>query len=190
MKDQNEYHNHLRNHREAFETIEDCSEVVVNISTTIIEAMKKNKKLLLCGNGGSASDAQHIAAEFTGRFINDRKPLPAIALNTDCSALTCIPNDYSFNEVFSRQVTALGNPGDVLIVISTSGNSQNLVNAVEHAKQRGITTVAILGKTGGKLKGQCDFEIVVPSNITAHVQEVHIFLLHAITWFVDKEFSK
>jgi D-sedoheptulose 7-phosphate isomerase len=190
MTNQSEYLNHLRNHREAFETVADCSEVVVNISTTIIEAMKINKKLMLCGNGGSASDAQHIAAEFTGRFIDDRKPLPAIALNTDCSALTCIPNDYSFDEVFSRQVIALGNPGDVLIVISTSGNSKNLVNAVSRAKQLGIKTIAILGKTGGKLKGQCDFEIVVPSDITAHIQEVHIFLLHVITWFVDREFSK
>jgi D-sedoheptulose 7-phosphate isomerase len=189
MDEKSEYLNHIRHHREALETVEHCSEIIVNISNTITQAMLNGKKLLLCGNGGSASDAQHIAAEFTGRFIKDRKPLPAIALNTDCSALTCIPNDYSFDEVFSRHVLALGNHGDVLIVISTSGNSQNLIAAVREAKQLGITTVAMLGNQGGKLKGVADHEIIVPTNITAHIQEVHIFLLHVITWFVDKEFS-
>lgn len=184
------YRVHLQNHIHAVNSVSELSDDVGKISKLIISSFKNSGKLLLCGNGGSASDAQHIAAEFTGRFITDRKPLPAIALTTDCSALTCIPNDYSFDEVFSRQVAALGSSGDILIAISTSGNSHNIVSAVDTAHSIGMQTVGLLGKDGGKLKGRCTHELIVGSDITAHIQEVHILLLHALTWYIDREFCE
>ena len=133
---------------------------------------------MFCGNGGSAADSQHLAAEFVGRYINDRPPIAAIALSTDTSALTCISNDYGYEHVFSRQVSSLGRAGDTLIGISTSGNSANVIRAVEAAKQKGVHTVALLGRDGGALKDMVDVAIVVPSNVTAHIQEAHIFIGH------------
>lgn len=135
-------------------------------------------KLMFCGNGGSAADSQHLAAEFVGRYINDRPPIAAMALSTDTSALTCISNDYGYEYVFSRQVTSLGRSGDTLIGISTSGNSANVIRAVEEAKKKGIHTIALLGRDGGSLKNMVDVPIVIPSNITAHIQEAHIFIGH------------
>jgi D-sedoheptulose 7-phosphate isomerase len=148
-------------------------------------AVRSGNKLMLCGNGGSAADSQHIAAEFTGRFVKDRKPLPALALSTDSSALTCIANDYSFDEVFSRQVIGLGRAGDCLLAISTSGNSRNVIRAVEAARAAQIRTIGLLGRDGGKLRGLCELSIIVPSETTARIQEAHIFIGHTLCALVE-----
>jgi D-sedoheptulose 7-phosphate isomerase len=143
-------------------------------------------KILLAGNGGSAADAQHIAAEFVGRFVRERRSLPAIALSTDTSAMTAISNDYGFDAVFARQVEGLGNIDDVFIGISTSGNSPNIIQAVESARQKGLKTIVFSGRNGGILRGAADVEIIVPSEITARIQEMHILVGHIICEFVDE----
>lgn len=148
--------------------------------------IQQNGKLMFCGNGGSAADSQHLAAEFTGRFIKDRRPLPAIALSTDSSALTCIGNDYSFNDVFLRQVQALGRKDDCLIGISTSGNSENVLRAFVAAKELSIKTIGLLGRDGGKLGPLSDIAIVVPSDVTARIQEAHILIGHTICGGVEQ----
>jgi D-sedoheptulose 7-phosphate isomerase len=144
------------------------------------ETVSDGGKILLCGNGGSASDCQHIAAEMTGRFVNDRRPLPAIALTTDTSALTAIANDYGYAQVFSRQLEALANAGDTLIAISTSGNSENVIGAVNLAKSQALRVIGLLGRDGGRLKELCDISIVVPSDSTPRIQEAHILIGHTI----------
>lgn len=141
---------------------------------------------MFCGNGGSAADSQHLAAEFTGRFIKDRKPLPALALSTDTSALTCIGNDCSFDDIFVRQVQALGKSGDCLIGISTLGNSANVISTIKACKSLGITTIELLGRDGGKLKNLCDLSVVVPSDVTARIQEAHILIGHTICGAVEQ----
>lgn len=155
--------------------------------TIISNSIASGGKLLLCGNGGSAADSQHIAAEFTGRFIKDRAPIAALSLTTDTSALTCISNDYNFEDVFSRQVMALGREGDVLIGISTSGNSSNIVRAVDASKKLGIITIGLLGRDGGALAKLCDLSIIVPSVVTARIQEAHILIGHSICGGVESE---
>ncbi len=152
-----------------------------------VYSLRGGGKLMLCGNGGSAADSQHLAAEFTGRFIKDRPPIAAIALSTDTSALTCIANDYSFEAIFARQVQAIGKPGDCLIAISTSGNSGNVLAAVAAAKALGITCIGLLGRDGGKLKAECDIAIVVPSQVTARIQEAHILIGHSLCGAVEQQ---
>lgn len=154
----------------------------------ICDALHKGKKILLFGNGGSAGDAQHIAAEFTGRFVKERKGLPAIALSTDTSALTAIGNDYGFDHVFRRQVEALAIEGDVLIGISTSGNSKNVIVALEEGKKRGCRLIGLSGRDGGIMNGLCDINMIVPSNITARIQEMHIMIGHILCEIVDNDF--
>lgn len=149
-------------------------------------AVQHNGKIMFCGNGGSAADSQHLAAEFIGRFIKDRKPLPGLALSTDSSALTCIGNDYSFNDVFLRQVQALGREGDCLVGISTSGNSENVLRAFVAARESGIKTIGLLGRDGGKLAPLSDLAIVVPSFVTARIQEAHILIGHTICGGVEQ----
>jgi D-sedoheptulose 7-phosphate isomerase len=154
----------------------------------IVEAFSNGKKLLICGNGGSAADAQHLAAEFTGRFEIERTPLPAIALTTDTSALTAIGNDYGFDVVFSKQVEALGQAGDVLYAISTSGNSGNVIKAIEVAHAKGMHVIGVLGRDGGKIAQMLqadDVNLCVTVNRTARVQEVHLLMLHTICDAVD-----
>ncbi len=153
----------------------------------ISKAMKNNSKLMICGNGGSAADAQHMAAEFVNRFLKERKPLPAIALSTDTSILTSISNDYSFDDIFSKQVEALGEKGDVIIGISTSGNSRNVLNALKTAKNRGIFCIGLLGKDGGTIKAHCDLDITVTSESTPRIQEMHIFIIHTICQMVEDD---
>lgn len=148
-------------------------------------ALTSDRKLLLCGNGGSAADAQHIAAEFINRYELERPPLPAIALTTDTSILTSVGNDYSFDEIFSKQVKALGVEGDVLLAISTSGNSANVIEAVKAAKSLGIFTVGLTGGEGGQLTRLVDLSMVVKSNVTARIQETHILVGHIICELVD-----
>jgi D-sedoheptulose 7-phosphate isomerase len=157
------------------------------ISKKIFTQIKKGKKILLCGNGGSAADAQHLAAEFLVRLrphVN-RKPIPAISLAQDTSTITACGNDYSFNDLFSRNLEGLGCNGDILIVISTSGNSKNIINVLKKAKQKKIVSIGFLGQTGGKAKKFCDHYILVPSNNTARIQEIHIFLGHYIFELVE-----
>ena len=160
-------------------------EQIYRIGAEIYGSMRKGGKLLLMGNGGSAADAQHIAAEFTGRFLKERKALPAIALNTNTSALTAIANDYSYEDVFSRQIEALAREGDVVIGISTSGNSKNVLKAIQAANSLGCVTVGMTGKSGGALKGIAKFTITVGSDSTPIIQEVHIAIGHIISKIVE-----
>lgn len=152
----------------------------------VAEALSAGGKLMLCGNGGSAADSQHIAAELTGRFMKDRRPLAAVALTTDTSALTCIANDYSFADVFERQLRALGRPGDWLLGISTSGNSENVIRAVAAAPGLGVRTLGLLGRDGGRLASMCELSIVVPSEVTARVQEAHILIGHTLCGLIEQ----
>lgn len=161
--------------------------IVTKIGALAGQCLRRGSKIMFCGNGGSAADAQHLAAELTGRFINDRRPLAAIALSTDTSALTCIGNDYSFDEVFARQIAGLGREGDLLIAISTSGNSPNVIRAVEEAAKHGVHCVGLLGRDGGKLVNLCGLSVVVPSFVTARIQECHILIGHTICGLIEKE---
>jgi D-sedoheptulose 7-phosphate isomerase len=180
------YQHNLREHLDLFIELSALDEAVMEAAQMVAGRLRQGGKLMLCGNGGSAADCQHIAAEFTGRFIEDRKPLAALALSTDTSALTCIGNDYSFADVFARQVAGLGRPGDVLLGISTSGNSANVIRAVETAKAMGVHTIGLLGREGGKLLASCDHAIVVPSRTTARIQEAHILIGHTICGSVEQ----
>lgn len=154
----------------------------------VIGCLAKGNKVLFFGNGGSASDAQHIAAEFVGRFVKNRKSLPAIALTTDTSALTAISNDYGYERVFARQVEGLAAAGDLLIGISTSGNSDSVLRALETGREYGCKTIGFSGRDGGKMGGCCDLNIVVPSDVTARIQEMHILIGHIICEAVDAEY--
>jgi len=165
------------------------SDVIADCSAIIVETFKRGNKVLVCGNGGSAADAQHIAAEFVGRYETERRALPSIALTTDTSALTAISNDYGFESVFSRQVDANAVEGDCLIAISTSGNSPNVLAAVMSARSRGCSVVGLTGKGGKKLAGLCDACVLVPSGRTARIQEAHITVAHIWCEMVDAAFT-
>lgn len=154
----------------------------------ITSTIKNGNKVLIAGNGGSAADAQHIAAELSGRFVKHRKALPGIALTTDTSALTAIANDYGYDYVFARQIEALAHPGDLFIGISTSGNSEVVLRAFSTAKETGCNTLGLSGRDGGKMNGLCDLNIIVPSNITARIQEMHILIGHILCQAVDDLF--
>jgi len=159
---------------------------VAGVSEILVDAMKKGNKPLLFGNGGSAADAQHIAAEFVGRFAFDRPALPALALSVNTSCVTAIGNDYGFDLLFSRQIEALARPGDVAIGISTSGNSTNVLRAMETARKMGLPTVALTGSAGGKLKHAVDYCICAPSDETPRIQECHILIGHIIAELVEQ----
>ena len=179
----------LESHREVLErTVEGLQHFIYSAGVIVTEALERGNKVLLCGNGGSAADAQHIAAELTGRFKIERMPLPGIALTTDTSALTAIGNDYGFDQVFSRQVAALAKEGDVVIGISTSGNSLNVIYALETAKEMGCKAIGLTGKGGGKMNDVCDLNIIVPSDDTARIQEMHILIGHILCQLVDNEY--
>ena len=158
---------------------------LVQAAEKIALAFTSDRKLLLCGNGGSAADAQHIAAEFVNRYTLERPPLPAIALTTDTSVITSIGNDYSFGDIFSKQVKALGVEGDVLLAISTSGNSTNVLSAVKDARSQGIYTIGLIGKDGGELAGLVELALVVKNNVTPRIQEAHILAGHILCHLVD-----
>lgn len=177
----------LVEHLQLFQQMGPLDTAVARAGTLIADALRADGKLLSCGNGGSAADSQHIASELTGRFIKERKPLAAISLTTDSSALTCIGNDYSFDEVFARQLRALGRPGDALLAISTSGNSANVVQAARAARDAGIRVVGLLGRDGGQLKALSDVAIVVPSPVTARIQEAHILIIHTLCGLIEQQ---
>jgi len=161
---------------------------VLEISKVVNIAINSGRKILLFGNGGSASDAQHIAAEFTGRFLKERKALPAVALTTDTSALTAIGNDYGFDKIFQRQVEAIATEGDVLIGISTSGNSVNVINALETGKVKKCINISLTGNKGGKILELSDYNININSNVTARIQEIHILIGHLLCNCIDESF--
>jgi D-sedoheptulose 7-phosphate isomerase len=171
------------------ETLKKNLPQIIRAAETIISAFKSGHKLFFCGNGGSAADSQHIAAEFVGRFQKERKAWPAIALTTDSSALTALGNDYTFDIVFSRQLQALGQKGDVLIAISTSGNSKNVLEAVKQARSTGIITIAVTGGHGGQLASQCDISIIAASAKTARIQESHLVIFHTICELVENSLT-
>jgi D-sedoheptulose 7-phosphate isomerase len=179
----------LEEHLELFNRLAGLTDVVTKAASLLSEALSSGHKIMLCGNGGSAADSQHLAAEFTGRFVKDRRPLAALALSTDSSALTCIGNDYSFDDVFYRQVLGLGKAGDCLVAISTSGNSRNVIRASEGARAAGIHVLGLLGRDGGALRSLCDVAIVVPSATTARIQEAHIFIGHTLCGMVEQALS-
>jgi D-sedoheptulose 7-phosphate isomerase len=160
---------------------------IIEVVQVIAQAFREGRKVILFGNGGSATDASHIAAEFMNRFLIERPPLPAIALNSDAALLTCISNDYDFSQVYSKQLTALGHEGDIVIGISTSGNSPNVLKAIETAKKNGMKTVILTGGTGGKMAGLADYAFIVPTKVTPRIQETHITLGHTICQMVDEE---
>ncbi|UEG49521.1 D-sedoheptulose 7-phosphate isomerase [Ferruginibacter lapsinanis] len=161
-------------------TVQDCV-------TAIVAAFKNGNKVLFCGNGGSAADAQHLAAEFSGRFYTDRDALPAEALHCNTSYITAVANDYSYDVIYSRLVKGIGNKGDVLVGLSTSGNSKNIINAFDVAKEKGMITIGFTGDTGGKMKTISDLLLNVPSNDTPRIQESHIMLGHIICELVEEQ---
>lgn len=184
---QDEIRAQLRAHAEVMELVaERLAAPVAEAVEMIGGALARGNKLLVMGNGGSAADAQHFAAEIVGRFAMERRGLPAIALSTDTSILTAIGNDYGFDRVFSRQVEALALPGDVVVGISTSGNSPNVMAALELARERGCPTVALLGRDGGAIRDRVDLAITVPSQATPRVQEGHITIIHIVCDLVEK----
>lgn len=159
---------------------------IAQAAQMLVDTLRGGHKVLLCGNGGSAADAQHIAAELTGRFVKERAALPAIALTTDTSALTAIGNDYGYQRVFARQVEALARPGDLLIGISTSGNSPNVLEALQAARNLGCRTLALTGRNGGQATQAADLNLVVPAEATARIQEMHILIGHILCQAVDE----
>lgn len=177
----------LQEHQALMAQLHTLADPVEQAGHAIARSLGQGGKLLLCGNGGSAADCQHVAAELTGRFIKDRRPLAAIALTTDTSALTCIGNDYSFDDVFVRPLQGLGRRGDCLLAVSTSGNSGNVIKAVQAAREMGITTIGLLGRDGGKLATLCDQALVVPGNATARIQEAHILIGHTLCNIIEAE---
>ena len=175
----NEHENVFKEtHRLIGDDIEEAADLIA-------KSLESEGTIFWCGNGGSAADSQHIAAEFVGRFKKDRKPLRSIALTTDSSILTCVANDYSFEEVFSRQINALGRSGDVLVAITTSGKSENIKQALVQARTMGIKTIGLLGKNGGECKKYADVSMIVPSDTTARIQEIHILIEHLLCEIVE-----
>jgi D-sedoheptulose 7-phosphate isomerase len=168
-------------------TNEALLKTVCDVVSVITDAFKNGKRVYFCGNGGSAADAQHLAAEFSGRFYTDRKALPAEALHCNTSYLTAVANDYGYDVVYSRMIDGIGEQGDVLVALSTSGNSVNIINALNVAKKKGMTTIALTGETGGKLKTICDYLINIPSNDTPRIQESHITIGHIICQLVEEK---
>ncbi|HWU97634.1 MAG TPA: D-sedoheptulose 7-phosphate isomerase [Oxalicibacterium sp.] len=179
--------NALNDHQNVMKQLESLLPQIDTVGQVMRECLQRGNKILLMGNGGSAADSQHIAAEIVGRYKRERRGLPAIALTTDTSILTAVGNDYGFDYVFSRQVEALCDPQDVVVGISTSGNSGNVVKAIEVAKQIGAITVLFSGGSGGKLADMCDYALVMPSKETARIQEAHLFIAHSVCEIMDVE---
>jgi D-sedoheptulose 7-phosphate isomerase len=176
----------LQEHAALVERLHALDGVVLRATARCADALGRGRKLLLCGNGGSAADCQHLAAELVGRLDRDRRALRAVALTTDSSALTAIANDYGYDQVFARQLDGLGAPGDVLLALSTSGRSPSVLAAVHAARARGIASIALTGKGGGPLADACDLAIVVPSDVTARIQEAHGLIGHALCFGIER----
>jgi len=175
---------------ETFQALAPLEQTLEKAAMLAGDALLAGNKLMFCGNGGSASDSAHLATEFTCRFKEDRRPYPAMAFTVDAGLITAIGNDYEFAEVFSRQVAAFGKPGDVLIVLTTSGKSRNILSALEEARRHSVKTIAFLGKSGGFTKGAADVELIVPGSETARVQEAQKFLLHVLCEIVEERLPR
>ena len=168
---------HIQEHKNVLNSFNDeMVEKIEDISNILVKALSSGNTIFWCGNGGSAGDSQHLAAELIGKFKDDRKPLKSIALTTDTSAITCISNDFSYNKIFERQIEGLGVEGDILVGISTSGNSENIINAIKKCKTIGVKSICLLGKNGGKVRSLADHSIIIDSNSTARIQEMHIMV--------------
>ena len=172
------FYQQIQSHITVIQSLAAMQDAVDQTIDLLVQAIFRGSKLLICGNGGSAADAQHFAAEIVGRFKKERRPWPAIALTTDTSILTAVGNDYGFDEIFARQVAGTGRPGDILMGISTSGNSPNVLKALQTARDMDMITSCLLGKNGGDLAFAVDYPLVVQSQDTARIQEAHIFLIH------------
>jgi D-sedoheptulose 7-phosphate isomerase len=184
----NEIRKQLQDHRALIELLErDMAPMIAEMGSLISAALTNGNKLLVMGNGGSAADSQHFVAEIVGRFKMERKALPAVALSTDTSILTAIGNDYGFDSIFSRQVEALAAPGDIVVGLSTSGNSPNVLKALNAARELGCRTIGLLGKDGGSIMAACDLALVVPSTDTPRIQEGHITVIHIVCDLVEKK---
>lgn len=182
--------NYITEHNKVMEqVVVDLLPVLAEVSVQIIQCLANGKKLLVMGNGGSAADAQHLAAELVGRFVTERRALPAIALTTDSSILTAVGNDYGFDDIFQRQVQALASSGDVVLAISTSGNSLNVLKGIVAARESGCVSIGLLGCDGGKIAPVVDLALTVPSKVTSHVQETHIVIIHVLCLLIDEAFS-
>ena len=186
----NHFSSSLNDAIEVFQSLADFEAPLEKAAAIVLKGLLAGNKLMLCGNGGSASDSAHIATEFTCRFCDDRRPYPAMALTIDGGLMTAIGNDYHFDDLFKRQVAAFGKEGDILIGLTTSGNSKNVLGALKEAKARGIHTIAFLGKSGGFTKGIADVEMIIPGKTTARIQEAQKFLLHVMCEIVDKELPR
>jgi len=165
---------------------QDCLSDIAKIACLCQEALRNKQTIFFCGNGGSAADSQHLAAEIVGRFVTERRGFPAVALTTDSSILTAVANDYGYEQIFARQVEALVRPGDIVFGLTTSGNSPNVLRAMEKAKQLGAMTIGMSGGNGGQLAGCCDVCLIVPSQNTARIQEAHILIGHIICELIDE----
>jgi D-sedoheptulose 7-phosphate isomerase len=179
---------YIQRHLAAAQQVSDqLADQIQKTGQLLCDAFASGKKVLTFGNGGSAADAQHLAEEMIGRYERNRRPLPAVSLTSDGTALTCIANDFGFDEIFARQVEALANPGDIVIGLSTSGNSSNVLKALQAAKKKSAITVALLGRGGGKIAGQADHSLIVPQAKTANeVQEMHVMIVHLLGEIVDR----
>ena len=186
MNMKNTIQRNLIEHKEVFDQLYSLEKQIGDIAELLIEALKNGNTIFWCGNGGSASDSQHLAGELIGRFKKNRKPLKSISLNSDTAVMTCIVNDYGYEHIFSRQIEALGEEGDVLIGISTSGRSENVNNALKKAKEKKLHTVGFLGKDGGAALQIASHTVVVPSQSTARIQEMHITIGHILCELIEE----
>jgi len=179
----------LKDHAAVMAALEAKTDVIEAAAAAVVKCLAEGGKVLWMGNGGSAADAQHMAAEIVGRFVKERPGLPSIALTVDTSILTAVGNDYGYDEVFARQVRALGDPGDVIVAISTSGNSPNVLAALEAARGLGMVSIGLTGEGGGKMSDRVDILVDVPASMTARIQEAHLFVEHTLCEAVDDEFA-
>ena len=176
---------HILEHSVTLESIIENDDSIEKVANIFLRSLENNGTIFWCGNGGSASDSQHLAGELVGRFVGERRPLKSIALNSDSAVMTCIVNDYGYEHLFSRQIEALGSKGDILVGITTSGNSKNVLNAFEVAKKKCVTTIGLLGKGGGRAKNYVEESIIVPSKSTARIQEMHILIGHILCDLIE-----
>ena len=181
--------NHILEHSSVLDSVMQLDDSIEKVANLFINCLEKDGTIFWCGNGGSASDCQHLAGELVGRFVNERRPLKSIALTADSAVMTCIVNDYGYEHIFSRQVEALGSEGDILVGITTSGNSQNVINAFKVAENKGMQTIGLLGKGGGMAKTQVHRSIIVSSKSTARTQEMHILIGHILCDLIEEGLS-
>lgn len=174
---------------QVFQSLANLRPEIEQAGSLILKTLRDGNKLLICGNGGSAAEAQHFSTELVGRYFKNRRPLPAIALSADGSLLTCIGNDYGYEAVFSRQIAGLSRPGDLVVGITSSGNSANILAAISEAQRLGLASIAMLGRGGGRIKGRATIDLVVPGESGRAAQEAHLFLIHHFCDLVDAEFS-